>query len=181
MLKNKPFAFIMAVGAFLIGASLVTSATPQTERAADLLPADKQALLKKEQEHRQLGTPAPKSSDTSLKPVEAEAWPTGIRDDIPAPFPASEVSINNVWQRDFAGNHVQAYAGHITGDEQQGLLIIRTTSINDLDNVTVERFQTHDKTGSLTVTSEQNHKLTLQSTSGATYEFDVNKKQFTQK
>jgi len=181
MLNKKPFALVMAVGAFLIGATLVTSATPQNERAADQLPAEKLELLKKEEEHRKLGTPAPKSPDTSLKPVQAEEWPTGIRDDIPAPFRASELMINNAWQQDFGGNHVQVYAGHITEDAEQGLVVIRTTDVNDMEQVTVERFPTPVKAGSLTVVAEKNHKLTLQAANGTTFEFDVNKKEYTQK
>jgi hypothetical protein len=82
----------------------------------------------------------------------------------------------NAWFGLVDGNKVSIYAGALLDDPNQGALYL-WMHISSTDGI-LELILTPSKHGGVRVMSEQNHRLTLVSTDGTTYYFDVPARQF---
>ncbi|KEO82902.1 hypothetical protein [Tumebacillus flagellatus] len=170
--KSSRVAVLLGLGVLALGITAVAASA--TSRAPmDSLPLAKQAI---EDNYAKLkenaAKPAPKSTDTSLKPVNHEQLPTGILDSFTPPFHSEDVTITNMWQKQEGGQLVQVYAGQLAGDTDQGVIIVRTT---DADGITTteDRIVTKEKAGSMKITADGNGKLSMKAVKGSSYEFDV--------
>lgn len=99
-------------------------------------------------------------------------WPSGIFEGRQPPFPSSYVRISNHWQSLLDGVYVQVYAGALTSDPDQGLVITVRTSRQGapLGNQTVFAPR---RGGALRIDSAVGSELRLISAAGDTYTFDA--------
>jgi hypothetical protein len=93
---------------------------------------------------------------------------TGILDDPSAPFPGSVFKILNGWQDLFNGGYVTVFAGFVTMNPSQGVLIIVNES-----NQTSLQLHAPIKNGGLKIQSYQNGKLFITTTTNYQYIFDL--------
>lgn len=100
-------------------------------------------------------------------------WPSGIIQSGQAPFPAAEYTFLNQWQAVRGGVHVQVYAGSSPGDPSQGLVVLRITSLDLHTSRAAGPYLTSVKAGPVRITAAKGARLTLTSTSGAIFIFDV--------
>jgi len=106
--------------------------------------------------------------------ITEEARLTGIIPEGPVPFRASDVSITNQWQEQYAGYWVHAYAGAPADNPAQGMLIIEFQGSPSLGG----RFPTPNADGALTIRAATPTRLTLESAGGTLYYFDIPALQF---
>lgn len=105
-------------------------------------------------------------------PTTPEIAPTGIYDDerFKAQWQAFGFNVENAWFGIVNGNLVTVFAGAPNTDQQQGMLKVSLI----LPNREFQgEFTTVEKHGALEVVSEQNNRLTLVSTDGTTFYFDL--------
>jgi hypothetical protein len=105
-------------------------------------------------------------------PTTPEIAPTGIYDDekFKAQWQAFGFNVKNAWFGIVDGNLVTVFAGASSIDQQQGMLKVSMI----LPNREFQgEFATAEKHGALQITAEQNNRLTLVSTDGTTFYFDV--------
>jgi hypothetical protein len=178
MRKKSRWGLVIGMGAAAFGIMVVEANA--TSSPSSSLPAAKQQIESNYDKLKQNSYAAPKSSDTSLKPVQHEQLPSGVQNEFTPPFHADDVTISNVWQKEINGQLVQVYAGKVSKDASQGIVVVQTTSA---DGVTTreQRFLTPEKTGSLKIAAENNLKLSIQSEQGAAYEYDVQAKSLAKK
>jgi hypothetical protein len=101
----------------------------------------------------------------------ARPWPVGIFSG-PAPFPSSIYSIENEWQGLVSGSHLQVYAGGLSQNPSQGVVIVQQTSV-DLANVQTTVVETPDHGGALRITDARSLSLYLVGSTGERYVFNV--------
>jgi hypothetical protein len=102
-------------------------------------------------------------------PVHQEPAPTGIQDNGGGDFPVeSDFDIQNMWR---GADGIRVYAGRLRSDPTQGLVIVAGRGV-------IAQYPTSIKAGSLRIIDERNLRLTLLSTHGATFYFDVPGEQF---
>lgn len=120
---------------------------------------------------RVMGRPASKDPDKipTLVPVTQSRPPTGIIDKIQGLFYSREVKIINIWQDFINGELVQVAAGALTNDSSQGIVIVRnlTTHIGD------KFYEIPNQTGTVHVAEVLGDQLTLKTSTGEIYFFDV--------
>lgn len=121
----------------------------------------------------------PKGDPAAERPADEPEpeWPAGVSDDGEAPFPATEFVGTNSWHRVVNGQHVVVYAGSLGEDPNQGVLFVMTISL-DLKSVSGERYLAPTKSGALQIMSEENLNLTLDTTRGKRYTFDVRARRY---
>lgn len=107
--------------------------------------------------------PNPPDSITDLPRVE------GIIYDGPSPFSSSVVIVTNVWQRKVFEEYVQVVAGVLPEDRQQGVVIV----LSESPRINSGWFLTPTKAGKVTITAENNFRLTLVADTGEIFYFDV--------
>lgn len=103
--------------------------------------------------------------------VEAQVDPqrqTGIIEDAQPPFHSYEFTAGNMWQGWMEHRWVQVYAGVLGSDPTQGVLIVVRENGGGTEWV-----QTPSGSGALRLTAEINHRLTVSSTGGQIFYFDV--------
>lgn len=105
-------------------------------------------------------------------PTTPEIEPSGIYEDerFKAQWQAFGFNVENAWFGIVNGNLVTVFAGAPSIDQQQGMLKV---SMILPDREFQGEFITTEKHGALQVTTEQNNRLTLISTDGTTFYFDV--------
>jgi hypothetical protein len=103
--------------------------------------------------------------------------PTGTRDDMYVKPSGEKMGLDaqNAWFGLLDGRPVSVYAGALSWDSEQGAIYIFVELLNTGVN---ERILTPTKHGGVRVVSEQNNRLTLVSTDGTTYYFDVPARRF---
>lgn len=120
--------------------------------------------------------PKPSGPNTNRPAFVADSpRPTGIIEEQQAPYPAALVRISNQWQRLVNGEWVHVYAGSLTSDPTQGVVLVMTESP---DQMTGGHYPTPTKEGSVRITGEQGLQITLTSSEGATFVFDVSSRSF---
>ncbi len=128
----------------------------------------------------------------SVRPVPAEArvakpltatarpepeWRRGIIDSGLAPFSAQQYRFENQWQDVVGGKHTNVWAGAAGDDPNQGVVVVRTTSLDLAEVGRAEVFRTPGYTGPLRITDAHGTVLTLISATGATFTFNVEGRQ----
>lgn len=117
------------------------------------------------------GRPASKDPDKmpTLIPVTDPPPPTGIIDKIPELFYSRGVKIVNLWQDYVNDELIQVAAGALTNDPSQGIVIVRnlTTQIGD------KYYEIPNNTGTVYVEAAIGNRLTLETSQGETYFFDI--------
>lgn len=116
---------------------------------------------------------APKDPTLAPAPPTVEAIPfsTGIFEGGEGAFYSGDVTIQNYWQNIVNGETVQVFAGSLYEDPEQGLVIVLGSSPSG-------RYYTPTRVGSLRIVDESGLRLTLVSTHGATFYFDIPTHQF---
>jgi hypothetical protein len=146
-----------------------------TVKGDSLFPPDKQARLQRfAQIHADAlnGPRLPKDPSYAPPPTTPEPWPTGIIETGQAPFPSVMFTVNNVWQDIVNGEHVQVYAGSETADPLQGVVIVRTVSL-DLHTVHSWLYRTQSRVGALRIVAASGFQLSFISTNNTTFSFDA--------
>jgi hypothetical protein len=103
--------------------------------------------------------------------VEAQVDPqrqTGIIEDAQPPFHSYEFTAGNMWQGWMENRWVQVYAGALGSDPTQGVLIVVRENGGGTEWV-----QAPAGSGGLWLMAESNHRLTVSSTGGQIFYFDV--------
>jgi hypothetical protein len=115
--------------------------------------------------------------------------PTGIIP-VTAPFSAQTYILSEQgWQAVESGRRIAVYAGALTSDRAQGLVIVEVASLpkpsavpaftkpggelNDEQSRSFTPFPTPTKEGAVAIVSAQGQRLTLRAESGKTLIFDV--------
>ncbi len=107
-------------------------------------------------------------------------WNTGIVEDHEAPPGRHDVVINNIWHGKINNKLQSVYAGGLSLDSKQGILIIVTMD-EDGSNVSLKEVLTPEKNGSLKIKKEENNnlmkegnnQLILESEDGTEFSFDT--------
>lgn len=123
---------------------------------------------------RKQPAPLAKPNPVAARPAASpdEPWPTGIFEEGQAPFPAAAVTVNNQWQGVVNGQYVQVYAGALPDAPAQGVVIVAVTTV-DLQPVSTQWIAAPANSGTLRLVAERNLQLTLESTRGLSFVFDV--------
>jgi hypothetical protein len=103
--------------------------------------------------------------------------PTGTEEDMYVKPSGEKMGLDaqNAWLGILDGRPVSVFAGALSGDPEQGAIYIFV----ELNNTGVnEQILTPTKHGGVRVVSEHNNRLTLVSTDGTTYYFDVPARRF---
>jgi hypothetical protein len=95
--------------------------------------------------------------------------PTGTREDMYVKPSGEKLGLDalNAWAGIWDGKSVSVFAGALLDDPNQGAIFIL------IHHVIADQFLTPTKHGGVRVVSEQNNRLTLVSTDGTTYYFDI--------
>jgi len=122
------------------------------------------------------------ASERVAKPLTATSrpepeWRRGIIDSGQAPFPAHQYVFQNQWQDVVGGKHTNVWAGAAGDDPQQGVVVVRTTSLDLTQTGGVEVFPTPTRTGALRIADAHGTVLTLVDSTGATFIFHVESRQ----
>jgi hypothetical protein len=122
------------------------------------------------------------ASERVAKPLTATsrpepAWRRGIIDSGQAPFSAHQFIFQNQWQDVVGGKHTNVWAGAAGDDPQQGVVVVRTTTLDLAQAGSPEVFITPSRTGALRITDAQGTVLTLVDSTGATFTFHVESRQ----
>ena len=187
---------VLAAGAGYAVRSVLASAPPQTPLSPEaILLAEFQKMLgnpgldadmRRSLEQKaaglqnQLANQAEASALAAAKNPDRCAWQsqvdaqvdpqrqTGIIEDAQPPFHSFEFSAGNMWQGWMENRWVQVYAGALGSDPTQGVLIVVRENGGGTEWV-----QTPSGSGALRLTAEINHRLTVSSTGGQIFYFDV--------
>jgi len=141
---------------------------------SDNLPAEKQAVV--DRQATRIAS-APKITPVHRGPpvsaaVTANPPVTGIRDVQLSPFRGEEAVIENQWHGPVNGVYTVVYAGRLTQTPDQGFVAVSTGSLGQPDFV-LKQFPTPTRVGSVHVTGASGTVLTLQSSKGSLFTFDV--------
>lgn len=170
MLKLKGFWRKTAAlaGLLVLGATLYVTFARQT-----LAVTEKQVIQQRYEDQKRVAR-QPKPGAAEARPAFAPdgPWPTGIFEEGQAPFPASAVTVSNQWQGRLNGDYVRVYAGSLPNDPAQGVVIVSVVSA-DQEPVSTEWLKTPEKVGALRVVAAHHTQLTLESTTGLSFTFDV--------
>lgn len=144
------------------------------------LPAEKQALYDRaateEASAIAKATAHPRniSAPTGLLPTASAPQPTpitGIRNIGQSPF-GKYALIENQWQDIVNGQLVIVYAGRLGAAPDQGFVAVSTGTPSG-ENVTTQQFLTPTKSGAVKITAVNGSLVTLESTQGVTFTFDL--------
>jgi hypothetical protein len=101
----------------------------------------------------------------------------GIRTGEPGPFSADQLFVENLWQVGTDTGYLQVYAGALGVDLKQGVVVVLLTGLNRAQGVETW-IQTPSPTGAVRIVAADGLLLTLNSTQGEQYLFDVEERQF---
>jgi hypothetical protein len=104
-------------------------------------------------------------------------FPKGIFEGDAGTFKPDEVVIQNRWQGVLENGYIIAFAGSLSDNIQQGVVVVRKTSL-DRRTTRYEKFMAPGQTGSLKILGEQKLRLTLQTSSGAALIFNIPEMKF---
>lgn len=138
------------------------------------LPAEKQALLRAEDQLR-AGTsprPKPRRPDRPSGPsvLRDSRWPTGIFDD--GEFPSPDYRFVNRWTGRVHGRHVTVYAGSYARHPSRGLVLVMTASL-DLQDVEAREYPSPPGVGPVRIVARDGTTITLRGDAGRAVTFDA--------
>jgi hypothetical protein len=97
---------------------------------------------------------------------------TGILTGEPGPFSAEQIFVENLWQSASDRGFVQVFAGALGNDLSQGVIVVLTTDSARAEG-SEEWILTPTSAGAVRIVNAENNFLTLHSSSGARFLFDV--------
>jgi hypothetical protein len=124
---------------------------------------------------------APDGVTPDLTPVPSigppEAWESGIFEEQEAPFPSSQFSILNRWQKDRDGVHIAVYAGSLGDDPDQGVVVVATTPL-DLSDAAWSLYPTPTRSGAVRILAASGSVVLLQACAGDHFGFDIDTRSY---
>jgi hypothetical protein len=166
-----------STGVATLAAESDTPSPDGKQQIIDNVEASRAAAEQFAEEHPEL-LPSHSPGLHRLPESTLEPWPQGLSD--PAwQLPGVDFRVDDEWQWDLDGNHVQVFAGAEFGPIR-GAIIVRATSMRlqavpDLDGW----YAAPAGVGSLHIVSFQGTVLTIQATTGETFYFDAETRAFT--
>lgn len=161
------FAILFVVGCIAISSGVNTAFGSDHPSGKDL----------NEVHPRPLGIAAPAGPRVD-KPRTYPSLPTvgpaprGIIQSSQGRWPGSEYVIQNRWQDQIAGQWVQIYAGNVTNDTMEGVVLVVVSSSDWTTSKFVGPFRA-GRLGSLRIVDAVGTILTLQSSTGGQLKFDA--------
>jgi hypothetical protein len=124
---------------------------------------------------------SPAAVPTAILPVPHQVAGSGtIVQTGQAPFPAAVYTFQNHWYEVKNKQYIIVYAGALTNNPVQGLLVEETTSLNYSSVTAPATYLAPSQSGSLQIVAAHGELLTLQSAKGLTLQFDVPSGKFIQ-
>ncbi len=117
--------------------------------------------------------PAKFSKAPTLPNRSEPPWQTGIIESGLAPFPSAFYKIENQWHEILDGEHVKVYVGAAGKDPSQGVVVVQVTTLDLTNTTTPEVFKTSIPVGALRIVAAKGPQLTLSSSEGLRFSFDV--------
>jgi hypothetical protein len=99
--------------------------------------------------------------------------PEGIDNHPSVPFSESVVTVLNSWRKTTDNRYYLVYAGFLTQDSRQGAILVFHPSTHGF-----KQYNTPNNSGGVRVVEEKGTTITLQSTKGILFYFDVAREQF---
>ena len=119
---------------------------------------------------------APGFSPLPPAPSPSFLSPPGSITDAPPPFSSQQFVTQNSWWDVVGGESYQVWAGSEASDASQGVVIIMAGPASDTShagNYTLQAFPTPTQHGPVSITASTGTVLTLTSSDGTTFTFDV--------
>jgi hypothetical protein len=98
-----------------------------------------------------------------------------ITSEFSQPFSSMDFSTNTEWFNEANGNYFHVYAGALGSDSEQGVVVVVVEPMADSssNSITLTSYPSSSVDGPLTITGFQGWTITLLSSDGDTYYFDV--------
>jgi hypothetical protein len=103
--------------------------------------------------------------------------PAGIFEDVQGPFSSQELVVANAWQGQIDGEWVQVYAGALTDDPTQGVVVVLVAG--QPGAASGSQHLTPAKAGAVRIVAAEGTRLTLEAADGTRFTFDAATRQFT--
>jgi hypothetical protein len=120
---------------------------------------------------------APSTSHVSMPrptlPAPISPPARGIIQSGQAPFPASSYTFVNQWQAQVGQQWVQVYAGMLTADPSQGVVVVRRSTLDWSASEPPQVLRAPLRSGALQITGAGGTRLSLQSSQGIRYTLDA--------
>ena len=175
-LQRSNLALLAALGLVLAGVGAVWAYT-----SAMAGPLDDKALIEQRYQKDKLVSPAVISDPAKERPTVAVTnppAPTGIIEEIVAPFPAADFLATNRWQGIIGGQLVAVIAGG-RPNTTLGLLAVLTFDKEGVNIVETRRFELPGQPGRARVVSANGTSVTIQTESGKRFTIDASTKEIT--
>ncbi|MPZ57462.1 MAG: hypothetical protein GEU91_13365 [Rhizobiales bacterium] len=156
------------------------------------LPPEKRALLEGSYLRAVQGRRSPPPKNPAAPPPTPAPTPAGGPITVPqrpagagiivesglAPLPGSVYKIENSWHKSEGNGFIQVFAGAEREDPAQGVVAVVVAPGNGQPSPPVEVYRTPTKAGAVRVVEAEGERLTLRTSSGATFIFDVPTRRF---
>jgi len=156
------------------------------------LPSEKRALLEASYRRAEQERRGPPPKNPALPPPTPAPTPAGGPITLPqrpagagiivesgqAPLPGSLYAIENSWHKPEDGGFIQVFAGAEREDPAQGIVAVVVATGNGQPPPPLEVHRTPAKAGAVRVVDADGERLTLRTSSGATFIFDVPARRF---
>lgn len=174
--RGRPLVAIPFVAGLLAAGVVAITLHLAHGSAESTLPPDKAARLDAlaAQAQRDHSLPAP-----SLPPrYPDKPRPVGILEGVPAPLDPHLYTIANMWQQMVGDRYEMVYAGVLTADPAQGVLIVMTAPVDMLNPPSgawsgPDVHLTPTRDGGVRLTTFTGSVLSLQATDGTLFRFDA--------
>jgi hypothetical protein len=123
-------------------------------------------------------TPAPTPAGGPITLPQRPAGAGIIVESGQAPLPGSLYAIENSWHKPEDGGFIQVFAGAEREDPAQGIVAVVVATGNGQPPPPLEVHRTPAKAGAVRVVDADGERLTLRTSSGATFIFDVPARRF---
>ena len=170
---------VAGIGVVLAGARAVVADPPLTDEAVKANMAAKLATEQRFASALQAARNAPQPSGDPNRgagvPIgPASALPTGIFTQGQPPFPAQQYALTSFWRGVVGAEYVTAYAGALSADPSQGIVVVITLAVKDLGAGSPGgEFRLPSRIGSLRIDSANGTLLHLVAPNGAAFTFDA--------
>ncbi|CCQ96147.1 exported hypothetical protein [[Clostridium] ultunense Esp] len=191
-MKNKSLVSFLLIGVFLVvsipvlsfASSLLIGKMPSdlieifiSKEDYETLPIDKRVILDEEIQRiadaRSGKIALAKKEQKLFYPVGQTApFDHGIMD-AEAPPGVHDMKVQNIWRGTVSNKKISLYAGHKFADKNQGVVLLDVMDEND-KGILFKQFKTPTPSGSVKVIGEAGERITLQSSDGTTFIFNVN-------
>lgn len=163
--KLTTVALVASISALVFGAGL---AAAQEKDMREFSPGTGR------REKRALRAEDVAKAQTNASQRPEPAWKSGIIDSGLAPFPAAMYQFENQWHEIVNGEHLKVYAGSLGKGSSQGVVVVQRISLDNRAQAPQE-IRAPAGAGSLRITSARENALTLRSSSGSEFTFNVAK------